>query len=81
MVASTNRMSPPTGVQASPVATPGRSIRSATSSRNRGRPRYSATVSAVTRTGPASPSASRRATLRTTVAISRSRFRTPASRV
>ena len=38
-VASTNSTSPPAGVQARPVATPGRSVRSATSSMNRSRPR------------------------------------------
>ena len=31
LVASMNRMSPPTGVQARPVATPGSAVRSATS--------------------------------------------------
>ena len=38
-VASRNRTSPPTGVQARPVATPGTSTRSATSGRNLGRPK------------------------------------------
>ena len=38
-VASTNRMSPPTGVQARPVATPGTLVRSATSLSNRRPPR------------------------------------------
>ena len=38
-VASMNRMSPPTGVQARPVATPGTLVRIATSLSNRGRPR------------------------------------------
>src|SRR5207247_2033984 len=36
IVTSTNRTSPPVGVQARPVATPGRAVRSTTSSKNRG---------------------------------------------
>src|SRR6516164_1144565 len=41
-VASTNRISPPTGVQARPVATPGTLVRIATSPSKRGGPRISA---------------------------------------
>src|SRR5438552_3765239 len=78
MVASTKSTSPPVGVQASPVATPGWSVRSATSSKNRERPRYSVRLSGVIRTGSRWPSAIRRATFRATAAISRSRFLTPA---
>ena len=43
---STNRMSPPAGVQASPVATPGTLVRSATSLSKRGAPRMRARSSA-----------------------------------
>ena len=49
-----NRMSPPTGVQASPVATPGTLVRIATSLSNRGGPRMAAS-SRLTRTGPLRP--------------------------
>ena len=81
-VASTNRMSPPAGVHASPVTTPGTPVRcSSSSNSNRGWPRNEVTMSGVTRAGSVSPSARRRATLRQTLAISRSRLRTPASRV
>ena len=44
-VASMNRMSPPAGVHASPVATPGELVRSARSGRCRGAPRTFSTVS------------------------------------
>ena len=47
--ASMNSTSPPTGVHASPTATPGRRVRSATSVsvRNRGAPRSCSTISGV----------------------------------
>ncbi len=81
-VASTNSTSPPAGVQARPVTTPGTRVRCSTSSSSkRGTPRNETTTSGVTRTGSALPSARRRATFRHNDAISRSRFRTPASRV
>ncbi len=51
-VASMNRMSPPTGVQASPVATPGTDVRIATSLSNTGAPRMLARSDAVMRIGP-----------------------------
>ena len=81
-VASTKRTSPPTGVQASPVATPGSLVRRRVSEKNRRLPSSSRARLAEIRTLPlAFPSATSRATLRQTVPISRSRFRTPASRV
>ena len=46
-VTSMNRMSPPVGVQARPVATPGCSVRSATSREDLGRPEELADVGAV----------------------------------
>ncbi len=62
--------------------TPGFFVRSSTSSsRNRGAPSRSITSSGVTVTGASRPSARIRATFRHNAAISRSRFRTPASRV
>ena len=77
-----NRMSPPTGVQASPVATPGTLVRIATSSSNGGAPRMAArSPSADVTIGPLSPSAIRIAAWRSALPISRSRLRTPASRV
>ena len=81
-VASTNSTSPPTGVQASPVATPGSRVRRLTSVKKRWRPSSSRTFGSVTDTRPFSvSSATWRATLRQTLPISRSRLRTPASRV
>ena len=81
-VASTNSTSPPTGVHASPVATPGSRVRRLTSGWKRGRPSSSRTRGAVTDSFFSSlPSATWRATLRQTEPISRSRLRTPASRV
>src|SRR5207249_2766158 len=82
-VASMKMMSPPTGVQTSPTATPGLLTRSSTSFsvRNFGTPRNSRTTSGVTTIFSILPSAMRRACLRVIVAISRSRLRTPASRV
>ena len=81
-VASMNRMSPPTGVQASPVATPGTLVRIATSSSKRGGPEDGREV-APRRCAPwlAVPSAIRTAAWRSALPISRSRLRTPASRV
>ena len=48
-VASMKRISPPVGVQASPVATPGVPVRSATSRKKRGGPSTSGTIAAVDR--------------------------------
>ena len=74
--------SPPVGVHARPIATPGCFVRSSiSSSRNRGAPSISVTTSSVTTSGDSSPSARRRAAFRQIDPISRSRFRTPASRV
>ena len=80
-VASTNRMSPPTGVQARPVATPAVLVRAATSDSNLRAPRISRTAAASIVTCVAEPSEIRTAAFRSTAPISRSRFRTPASRV
>ena len=81
-VASTNSTSPPTGVQASPVATPGSPVRRCTSGWTRRLPSSSPTVAARTvRFERRVPSANSRATLRQTEPISRSSPRTPASRV
>ena len=49
-VASMNRMSPPVGVQASPVATPGTLVRMATSFSNRRGPRMAGNAAASMRT-------------------------------
>ena len=54
-VASMNRMSPPTGVQARPVATPGTLVRIATSFSNRGAPRIAADRPRAMRIGPLPP--------------------------
>ena len=75
------RMSPPTGVQARPVATPGSAVRSATSDMNFCGPRYSGTSSASTVYFVLAPSATLTATPRAIEPTSRSRLRTPASRV
>ena len=80
-VASMKRMSPPFGVQASPTATPGSSVRSAISEKKRSGPSSSRTFATVQTTGSVFPSVMARATLRQTRPISRSRFRRPASRV
>ncbi len=81
-VASMKRISPPTLVQARPVATPVSSVRSATSLVYLIAPRYSRSSSSVLITrGVLSPSATLTATPRMTLAIWRSRERTPASRV
>ena len=81
-VASMKRTSPPVPVTASPVATPGVLVRSATSDWKRWRPRYVRTSSVPTCTGGVSSPASIFAvTLRSSLPIWRSRPRTPASRV
>jgi hypothetical protein len=81
-VASMNSTSPPVGVYASPVATPGTAVRSAASWKNFCRPSASRTASTSIATGAsAEPDAIRVAVLRSTVPSSRSRLRTPASRV
>ena len=79
-----NRMSPPTGVHARPVATPGAAVRSATSLKNFARPRYFATSGASTTTLASVWSvalATSRATARVMRVISRVSCLTPASRV
>jgi hypothetical protein len=81
MRASMNSTSPPVGVNASPVATPTSSCRSTTSDWKRGGPSNSATCRVETLIDTASPITIALAALRLTVAISRSRLRTPASRV
>ena len=80
-VTSMKRISPPVGVQARPVATPGVPVRSATSRKYRGGPSISERASGSIVTRALFPSACFRATFRQTVATSRSRFRRPASRV
>ena len=81
-VASMNSTSPPTGVQARPVATPGRLVRRRASEKRLRRPSSSRTRFAETDERPEGPpSAITRASLRQTVPICRSRLRTPASRV
>ena len=82
-VASIVSSSPPSSVQASPVATPIWSCCSAVPYRNCGGPRYfwtcfSDTVQVLPSRPPVRTS---RAILRKTLAISRSRVRTPASLV
>ena len=81
LVASTNRISPPTAVQATPVAMPIWSFLRSWSLKTFGGPRSRSTDWAVITVGVFLPSATLRATLRQTEAISRSRLRTPASRV
>ncbi len=77
-----NRMSPPTGVQARPVATPGTLVRIATSFSKRGWPSSEVMSFGVDRdVRSALPSAICTATWRSALPISRSRLRTPASRV
>ena len=72
-VASTNSTSPPTGVQARPVATPGRLVRIRVSEKNRRLPSSSRIRGSVTVTlRVTEPSATWRATLRQAVPISRS---------
>src|SRR5205085_958857 len=75
--ASMNSTSPPDGVHARPIATPGSLVRSSiSSSRNLGAPSMSTTVAGVISIGVSLPSARRRATLRHSAPISRSRLRT-----
>src|SRR5665213_583289 len=84
IVASTESTSPPAPVTASPVATPGTEVRSADSKKNRGRPSQVLTSSSSTTSGRgpgSSGAATRPATLRSSFPSSRSRERTPASRV
>src|SRR5439155_4575032 len=82
LVDSTNRMSPPDCVQARPIATPERSVRSATSRKNLAGPRYSSIDSGVLMVFPSGfSSTTLRATFRQIYGTSRYRFRTPASLV
>ena len=81
VAASICKIAPPTGVQARPTATPGGSSVSRSSSMNRAGPRSFCSEAVVTRNGGASPSAFLRASLRATDPTSRSRLRSPASRV
>ncbi len=77
-----NSTSPPVPVTARPVATPGTLVRSAASKKKRGRPSHLVTSAASTTTGASTePAASFVASLRISRPSSRSRFRTPASRV
>ena len=81
-VASMNSTSPPTGVHASPVATPGRDVRLRVSEKNLRLPSSSRTRGSVIVTLRLTlPSATCLATFRQIVPISRSSWRTPASRV
>src|SRR2546426_119410 len=80
-IASTNMMSPPTGVHASPVATPTSGARPATSPSTLGCPAYFSRFLAETFTFSAFRSTTSSAALRRTPWISRSSWRTPASRV
>src|SRR2546429_1715967 len=80
-IASMNMMSPPTGVHARPVATPTSGLRPATSLCTLGWPAYFSRFFAVTFTVVARPSTTSSAALRSTPWISRSSWRTPASRV
>src|SRR5438034_115827 len=76
-----NMMSPPTGVHASPVATPTSASRPATSLWTLGWPANFSRFFAVILMVAARPSTTSRAALRSTPWISRSSWRTPASRV
>jgi hypothetical protein len=81
-LASTKSTSPPVPVTARPVATPGTAVREAASWKTFWRPSASRTSSRSTATGAvALPDAIRVAVLRSSVPSSRSRLRTPASRV
>src|SRR5947209_3216577 len=80
-IASMNMMSPPTGVHASAVDTPTSGARPATSLCTLGWPAYFSRFFAVTRTVSALRSTTSRAALRNAPWISRSSWRTPASRV
>ena len=77
-----NSTSPPVPVTARPVATPGTAVRSAASWKTFWRPSASRTISMSIATGASAlPDAIRVAVLRRIVPSSRSRLRTPASRV
>src|SRR5438094_1870133 len=80
-IASMNMMSPPTGVHASAVDTPTSGARPATSLCTLGWPAYFSRFFTVTRTVSALRSTTSRAALRSAPWISRSNWRTPASRV
>src|SRR2546426_538272 len=80
-IASMNMMSPPTGVHASAVDTPTSGARPATSLCTLGWPAYFSRFFTVTRTVSALRSTTSRAALRSAPWISRSSWRTPASRV
>src|SRR3989440_3309048 len=80
-IASMNMMSPPTGVHASPVATPTSASRPATSLWTLGWPANFSRFFTVILTLAARPSTTSSAALRSTPWISRSSWRTPASRV
>src|SRR4029453_7816715 len=81
-VASMKRTSPPTGVHASPVATPGSFVRRRCSAQYlRGPSSSRARFPAIFALPSTLPSRASRATFRHTVPIWRSRLRTPASRV
>ena len=75
------RISPPVGVQASPVETPGSLVRLAVSRNTFCLPRNSTTCFSPTVSRLRPSSATMRANLRAMVPIWRSRLRTPASRV
>ncbi len=82
MLTSIVSRSPPVSVQARPSAMPMRLTRSTAMSMKCGVPRNFERLAGVTVTTPRrAPEALRFAVLRHTLAISRSRFRTPASRV
>ena len=80
---SMKRISPPTGVHARAMATPGMPMRWAVSLTNLSGPRSVRTMAAVIRVAPpfAVPAATRWAILRHTAPMARSRLRSPASRV
>src|SRR6266704_269552 len=80
-IASMNMMSPPTGVHASPVATPTSGLRPATSLWTLGWPAYFSRFFVEILADLARPSTTSSAALRSTPWISRSSWRTPASRV
>ena len=80
-LASMKRISPPKGVHAKPVATPGTVVRSATSLKYFCLPRNSSTSSVLTSKLSSSPAATLAATPRQTPAICLSRPLTPDSRV
>ena len=75
------RISPPKGVYASPVATPGTLVRCASSGSKRRGPRVLMTKSRSTLTLSVRPPTISAAMARATEPMFRSRLRTPASRV